>query len=183
MFAMLRIASPTMIFLVLGLIADTAAPLPADAGGAPGPQVIRADQLTQQQLDEQLKRLPDTAVIELQGQRLTVGEIRARGAQRQREVMMKAQAAAREAQSKFAARRAQFLQQQQAQLQADNAKAMAEVARLRQAAGPARSPQLEAIEQEAAQLFQRSQRASPAERAQIEQRAGELLQQLQQLGR
>jgi len=78
MFAMLRIARPTMMFLVLALIAHTAAPLRADAGGAPGPQVIRADQLTKHQFYQQLKRLPDTAVIEFQGRRLTVGEIRAK---------------------------------------------------------------------------------------------------------
>ena len=151
-----------------GLIAHTAAPLPADAGGAPGPQVIRADQLTKQQFDQQLKRLPDTAVIEFQGRRLTVGEIRAKSAQRDRELIAKAQAASRQAQAAFEQRRAQFLQQQQAKLQADNAKATAELARLRQPAGPGRSPQLEAIEQEAAQLFQR---------------AAQLLQQLQQMGR
>jgi hypothetical protein len=183
MFAMLRIASPTMMFLVLGLIAHTAAPLPADAGGAPGPQVIRADQLTKQQFDQQLKRLPDSAVIESQGRRFTVGEIRARAAQRRREMAAKAPVAARAAQAKVAARQAQFLQQQQAQLQADNVKAMAEFGRLRQARATPQARQVEAIEQEAAQLFQRSQRAAPAERAQIEQRAGQLLQQLQQLGR
>jgi hypothetical protein len=176
MFSRVSIATPTILVLVLGLLAQSAGPLPAEAGGVQG-QVIRGDQLTKQQFEA----LPDIAVIEFKGQRMTKAQIRAKAA-KSTEAMAKAPAAARAAQAKVAARQAQFLQQQQAKLQADNAKAMVEVARLRQAAGPARSPQLEAIEQEAAQLFQRSQRA-PAERAQIEQRAGQLLQQLQQMGR
>jgi len=150
-------------------------PVPAaHAGGGGAPHVLRADQLPKKQFDQQLRQLPDSAVIESQGKRFTVGEIRARAAQRRREMAAKAQASAAQAKARLEAGRAEFLQQQQAKLQADNAKTMAEFGRLRQVA---------AIEQEAAQLFQRSQRAAPGERAQIEQRAGQLLQQLQQMGR
>jgi len=183
MFAMLRIASFTSVVLVLGLLAHTASPPPAESGGAPGPQVLRADQLTKQQFRQQLKALPDSAVIESKGQRMTKGQIRALAAQKGAAAQAKARAAASQAQARFAAHRAQFLQQEQAKLQADNAKTMAEFGRLRQARATPQARQLDAIEQEAAQLFQRSQRASPAERAQIEQRAAQLLQQLQQLGR
>jgi hypothetical protein len=168
MFSKVSIASPTILVLVLGLLAQSAGPLPAEAGGVQGP-VIRGDQLTKQQFEA----LPDSAVIEFKGRRMTKGQIRAKAA-KSTETMARGQAPARAAQARVAARHAQFLQQQQAQLQADNAKAMAEFGRLRQVA---------AIEQEAAQLFQRSKTAAPAERAQIDQRAAQLLQQLQQLGR
>ncbi len=181
MFAKLRLARFASVGLCLGVIAYIASPPAARAGG---PQVVRTDQLTKQQFYQQLKTLPDTAVVEAEGPRLTVGEIKAKSAQMHRTVAAKVEAVAREAQAKFAAHQAQFDQQQQAKLQASNAKAMAEVARLRQASGPvARSTQLEVIQQEAAQLFPRSKTASPAEQAQIEQRAGQLLQQLQQSGR
>ncbi len=174
MIAMLRNSAITIAVLLLGLTAHTLSPPFAAAGGAAGPQVLRSDQLTRKQFDQQLKRLPDTAVVESKGRRLIVGEIKAKLAQTVRGLEAKGQEAARAAQAKFAARQAQFKQQQQAKLTADNAKVTAELARLRQVA---------AIQQEAAQLSQHSKTASPAERAQIEQRAGQLLQQLQQLGR
>jgi len=173
MFSRVKIARSTFIVLALGILAQGTGRQPAEAGGAPGPQVLRADQLTKQQFEV----LPDTAVIEFKGQRMTKAQIQAK-ATKSKEAIAKVQAAARDAQAKFQTRLAQFLQQQQAKLQADNAKAMAEVARL------AQSVRLQAIQQEAAQLWQRSQGTlSPAQRVQDEQRAGQLLQQLQQMGR
>lgn len=153
----------------------------ATAGGAPGSQVIRVDTLTKRQFDQQLKGLPDNAVIESKRGRFTVGEIRAKGVQKWKEIEAKAQADDAQKRAKFQAHLAKIEQQRRAKLEADRAKAMAEFTRLRLA--PAASAQREVIQQEAAQLFQRSKTASPAERAQIEQRAGQLLQQLQQLGR
>ena len=176
MFSRVSIASPTI--LVLGLLAQSAGPLPAEAGGVQRPQVIRGDQLTKQQFEA----LPDTAVIELRGQRMTKAQIRAKAAKSQ-EAMAKGQAVARQTEAQFEQRRIQFEQQQQAKLQTDNAKAMVEFTRQSQAGATPQARQLEAIQEEAAQLYERSKRASPAEQAQIEQRAGQLLQQLQQLGR
>lgn len=171
MITVANVGRSTILVLALGLIVNSAGPRPAEAGEAPGPQVLRADQLTRQQF----KRLPDSAVIEFKGQRMTKAQIRARAAQKAQEAMAKTQVAARQ-------RLVQF-EQVQARLHAENAKVQAELARLRQAHATPQARQVEAIEQEAAQLWQRSQRASPAERAQIEQRAAQLLQQLQQLGR
>jgi hypothetical protein len=169
MFSTVKIARSTFIVLALGILAQGTGRQPAEAGGTPGPQVLRADQLTRQQFEV----LPDTAVIESKGQRMTKAQIQTK-AMKSKEAIAKVQASARDAQAKFEKRLAQFLQQRQAKLQADNAKAMAEVARLRQVA---------AIEEEGAKLWQRAQRAAPAERAQIEQRARQLLQQFQQIGR
>jgi hypothetical protein len=184
-----RIMSFTIGAVLLGLMLQTAAPGPAVAGGPVGPPTVKADQMTRRQFREQMKMLPDTAVIEFKGRRTTAGEIRAKmrlpanvAEVRTKAVAAQLQANASQAQARFAAARAKFLQQQQAKLQADNAKAMAEFTRLRQG-GAARAAQLDAIEQEAGQLFHRSKTASPAERGQIEQRAGQLLQQLQQVGR
>ena len=162
MFSRIAITKLAAITLGLGFMAQVVGSSPAEAGGAPGPQVLRADQLTKQQF----RRLPDSAVIEFQGQRMTKAQIRAMAARKAQAAMAKVEAAAGQ-------RRAQF-EQEQAKLQADNTKVQAELARLRQIA---------AIQQEAAQLLQRSQRGLPAEQTQIEQRASQLLQQLQQLGR
>ncbi|MCI0408519.1 MAG: hypothetical protein L0191_08155, partial [Acidobacteria bacterium] len=89
MFAMLKIARFTTVVLVLGLFAHTASPPPARAGGAPGPQALKADQLTKQQFYQQLKTLTDTAVVEAEGRRLTVGEIKAKSAQMHRTMAAK----------------------------------------------------------------------------------------------
>ena len=180
----IRTAGLTILSLALGLVANAANPAPAGAGGGvSAPQVLKADTLTKQQFEQQLKRLPDNAVIESKGQRMTKAQIRALAAQKGQANQAKAQAALSQANAAFEERRAQLEQQHQAKLQADNAKAMAEFTRQSQAGGPAASLQLEAIQEEAAQLFERSKRASPAEQAQIEQRAAQLLQQLQQMGR
>jgi hypothetical protein len=165
----------TIVVLGLGFLAQAAVPFPAVAQGPP---VFSVRQLTKQQFEA----LPDTALVESRGQRMTKAQILAKAA-RSQEAMAKAQTAARQAQARAQARLAQFNQQQHVRLQADNAKVQAELARLRQARATPQARQLEAIEQEAAQLWQQAQRASPAERAQIEQRAAQLLQQLQQVGR
>ncbi|MCI0408695.1 MAG: hypothetical protein L0191_09055, partial [Acidobacteria bacterium] len=184
MFATLRILSFTIVALVLGLIAHAPSSPSAESGGVPGPKVLRSDQLSKQQFEQQFRALPDSALVESRGQRMTKAQIRALAAQKGQQHQASAQAALNQARAAFEQRRVQFDQQQQAKLQASNAKARAEMARLRQAGGPvARSTQREVIQQEAAQLFQRSKTASPAEQVQIEQRAAQLLQQLQQVGR
>lgn len=139
-------ANRTMVTLALSLAVHGLAAQTVYAGRPAGPQVISGEQLTKQQF----KALPDSAVIEFKGQRLTKAQIRARAAQRGHQAVAKAQAADRQAQARVAAHEAQFLQQQQAKLQAENAKAMAEFARLRQARPTPQARQLEAIQQEAA---------------------------------
>jgi len=178
----IAIAGLTTVGFVLGLVADAANPPSAVAGGGvSAPQVLKSDALTKQQFDQQLKRLPDNAVIESKGQKMTKAQIRALAAQKGQQNQARAQTGLNQAGVAFEQRRSQLEQQHQAKLQADGAKAMAEFTRLSLA--PAVSAQREVIQQEAAQLFQRSKTASPAEQAQIEQRAAQLLQQLQQLGR
>ena len=207
-----RLQVLVMVGLGVGLLVPGAAPPPASAQTAPpaqaprpGPpggmpveaprptvpidrplkkaeQPLTAEQLTKEQFD----RLPDTQPIEIKGQRMTAGGIRANRAkmrQARAEAEAKATAAAAKAQAEFEADRAKFLQEQKARLDTENAKVRAEVARLRQQRpAPAQSPQLDAIRREAGQLLERSKTASPAERVQIEQRAAQLRQQLQQMG-
>jgi len=165
---------------VLSALTLSAGVSSATAGGPPGSQIIRVDTLTKRQFDQQLKVLPESAVIESKRGRFTVGEIRAKGVQKGREIEAKSQAGDAQMQAKLQAHLARIEQQRQAKLEADRAKAMAEFTRL--SLTPAAPAQREMIQQEAAQLSQRSKTASPAERARIEERAGQLLQQLQRMG-
>ncbi len=195
MFSKVGVARITVVAVGLGLLGH-AAPSAAAGRGTPGAQkpvtpaqppaigtpqrpepgaVVRGDQLTR----EQFEALPDTATIEVKGQRATKAQIRAKAAKGQ-EAQAKAEAASREGKAKFEARRAQFLQQQQAKLEADNGKVSAQLAGLRRpSVRPQTGRQREALQGEAADLINRSKTASPAERAQIEKRAVELLRQLQ----
>ena len=131
MVARIKIAGLTTVALVLGLGANAATPPWAVAGGGvAAPQVLKADQLTKQQLSQQLKRLPDSAVIESKGQRMTMTQIRALATQKGQQHQAKGQAALTQTNAAFEQRRAQLEQQHQAKLQADNAKAMADFKRL-----------------------------------------------------
>ncbi|MGH7411731.1 MAG: hypothetical protein ACREJ6_11825 [Candidatus Methylomirabilis sp.] len=179
MISNIAIAGLTTVGFIVGLVADATNPPSALAGGGvSATQVLKADTLSKQQFDQQLKRLPDNAVIESKGQRMTKAQIRALAAQKVQQHQASAQAALNQARVAFQQRRAQLEQQTQAKLQADNVKAMADFTRLAPTSATPQARQLEAIQEEAAQLFQRSKTASPAELAQIEQRAAQLLQQL-----
>ena len=172
MFSPGKIGKATFILFVSGILTLGTATANAERGAAPSPQVVSGDHLTKQQFEA----LPDIALIDFKGRRMTKASIRAREAQ-SRDTAEKVKALARQSRVEFEQRLIQLEQQRKTKLEIDKAKSMGEFARL----GPADARQLKAIEVEAAQLHQRSTRASPAERAHIEQRANKLLQQLQGL--
>ena len=198
MVSRISIAGLTAVAFALGVNAQPAAappavqevtPAPAKVLEAPavlapalvpGQAVLKLEQLTK----EQFVALPDSQVIEVQGQRTTKREFLAAMEQERNAALAKLKAAAGQAQATFEAARSQFLQRQQAELDAQNAKVRAEFASRRtQRGGPARSAAHQAIHKEASQLLERAKTAPPAEQEQIEQRAGELLKQLQQVPR
>jgi flagellum-specific peptidoglycan hydrolase FlgJ len=167
-----KIGPISFILFAFGILTLSTAPASADREAASRPQTVSGDRLTKQQFEA----LPDSALIDFKGRRMTKASIRAREAQ-SRETAEKAEALARQSRMEFQQQLIQFDQQRKTKLEVDKAKAMGEFARLRQAD----SRQLKAIEVEAAQLQELSKRASPAEKAHIEQRASQLLQQLQGL--
>jgi hypothetical protein len=128
------------------------------------PSVINLKALT----DKQIRALPDSAVVEFQGKPTTMGALRALQAKTRSIATVEIDAGGAKPKAKFAARRAQFLQQQQAALQAAHVKALAEAARLRQASATIQATQQDAIRNEAIQLQERAKTASPAEQARIE---------------
>jgi ABC-type bacteriocin/lantibiotic exporter with double-glycine peptidase domain len=167
MLSRVKIVHITFVVLALGTQGQGTAREPDKAGAVPGPQVVRGDKLTK----EQFEALPDTAIIEFKGKRMTKAEIRARAAKSQ-EAMATAKAVALQAKAEFEQRRIQIEREQQAKIQADKAKAMAEFER--------HAATTKAIQKEAAELYERSKRASPTERAEIDKRAHQLLLQLRQ---
>ena len=172
MFSRVKIGPITFILFAFGILTLGTAAAIADREAATRPQTVSGDRLTKQQFEA----LPDSALIDFKGRRMTKADIRTREAQ-SLDTAEKVQALARQSRVDFKQHLIQFEQQRKTKLESDKAKAMGEFARLNQT----NSQQLKAIEVEAAQLQERSKRASPAEKAQIEQRANQLLQQLQRL--
>lgn len=94
------------------------------------PAVTMGEQLTK----EQFRMLPDGTVIEINGGRITAGEMRAQIRQFELEAQAKMEGTARQAEPKFEAHRAKLIQRYKARLQDAHVKARTEVARLRQVA-------------------------------------------------
>jgi hypothetical protein len=178
MLSKLRIAALTVKLASL-LLMGSEAVRPAYAEGAAEPRVLNVDQMNRRQFRELLKTLPDATLIELKGERITAAELRANvrvsndaAHSRMQQMMPTDQSIARQAEVKLQVRRAEFLRQAQAKLEAENARAQAELARLRPVA---------AIEQEAAELWQRAKSASAEERRRIDERAAQILNNLERI--
>ncbi len=139
---------------------------------------------------EQFRSLPDSAVIECKGKRLTKGqrnaEANARFEQRKKQLNKKST-------SKFETANAKFIKTENDRIKADNAKALAAFNQKKMSdqnlktrskkMSPAQKTQYLAIQKEARDLHAKAQTAkTPAERRQIDQRAAELATQLKQTG-
>lgn len=145
--------------------------------GADGP-TVKGSVIKMEKLDmNQLKTLPDAAVIEIKGKQTTKKQIMDNiEAVRQRAMAdMKAKSA--KAKADFEAKRSAHLQAQKAQVAAGNAKVKPELARLK-----ANAQQYARVRAEAAQLHAKYASATPAEQAKLDNRAGELTAELKKLG-
>jgi len=173
-----RFAALGAVVLALGLSAGWI------VGRTGGPEAAAAVAFKAEQLAKgQFRTLPDHAEIELpDGTRTTAGVLRSRTRQRIQESRARAHAAAVQVPAEFVARRARFLEAQQAKIRAQNDQAWAEFTHHSGNAGRGGLAQREAIHQEALQLLEHAKTASPDEKVQIEQRAGQLLRQLEQPG-
>jgi hypothetical protein len=166
--AIVRVIS--VLAFAVALMPNSATPqTAAKAREASTVKVVTAEKVDKRQFDRQLKSLPDAAVVEAAGRRVTVGEIRAKAAETQKVVAAEAQANAKGSAARFAARQSEFTQRRMSRLDADNAKMKPELTRL---------SKTEAIRVEAAELMRRSKTATPAELAKLEERAAQLLREL-----
>ncbi len=148
---------------------------PAGGVQAGTAQVYKNEVLTK----DTFRTLPDSAVLEVNGQHVTKGDLLARAVKAHESAAAQFRGFIAQANGNLQRKRAAFRQQQTAGLEEANARVWAEVARLKQAeASAAQAAASDPIHKEAAELHQRYQGASPSERAQIEQRAGQLLRQL-----
>jgi hypothetical protein len=159
--------------------------------GAPGsvaaPPGVRAPELAQiyklEQLTEQhFMNLPDTAMIEFQGRQMSKQQFMREADQRAQQTLGKAETEMQaKADADFKAVMAEFMKEQNAEIEAHNARARADFDRLSQQ-GAANASRVEAIRNEAMQLNSLFKTASGEEKVQLEKKAGELLGELQRMG-
>ena len=160
----------SVVAVALALVPDAGMPqTAAKAKETPTLRVLTAEKVNKRQFDRQLNTLPDNAVVETAGRRVTVGEIRAKTVEMQKVAVAEAAANAKASEGRFAARQTQLAQQRMTKLDADNAKIKPELAQL---------SRTEAIRVEAAELMRKSKTATPAELAKLEERAAQLLREM-----
>jgi hypothetical protein len=139
----------------------------------PNAAVIAAKGPTKQQFNA----LPDNAIFEYKGRRLTKGQFLANASRAHATASARREAALSQNRARFEGFRTKFLSDQHARLQTKNARLYAELTRIHQVQ-VAMSPQRQALERETRDISTRSRNASPAERAQLNQRAAMALRQL-----
>ena len=150
----------------------------ADANAQAGP-VVNGAQITK----EQFRALPPETVLDVQGKKITKAELLAEAkAKSDQAIQAQTKTLQAKAASDFEAARAKFLEQQETELQARNAKVTAEITRLKTLQSQFEaSAAYKAIEKETADMQARYGSASPADRAKLQARAQVLHQQLRQM--
>lgn len=138
------------------------------------PIVINVKELSPERFRELLRTLPDNAVLEADGKRITVGELRAQMEQRRAAVQAKMEEAARRAAGELERRRAAFRESEKARLEAGRKEAMAYFESLPKPPAELQG-ELQAIREEMRKLLERARTASPKEQDEILRRADELV--------
>ena len=166
-------------------------PIPAQTVAAPPPTAgvaLRTEGLSRKQVRERLRSLKDTDIVEIAGRRVTKGQLKIDAQARHQRILAKAKADTVRPSANLSELQAKFAADQQKALDATNANARAEFARLappvkgdglRDAAATER----DALRREAVEMLHRAANASPAELEAIESRAQELLPKARQLKR
>ena len=124
---------------------------------------------------QQFEALPPSAVIEVDGQKITKAEF-----QTQREAALKRafeemKAGRSRAAAEFAAKRKAFLDGEKATLDTANKQVLAEVDRLRSTDAASHGPDWDARREQAAALLKQAATAEPTERSRLEKDADDLL--------
>jgi hypothetical protein len=134
-----------------------------------GPIAVQA--LTPQQFEA----LPPTAIIEIDGRRLSKAEFLTRREMAIRKAFETMKEKRSRVAAEFAAQRQSFLDQEKAKLDAANRKVRDEVDRLRAADAALHGPNWEARRDQATALLKQAATAAPLEQSRLEKQAADLL--------
>jgi hypothetical protein len=144
------------------------------------PQVINVKELSPEQFHELFPTWPDDTVLESDGKRITVGELRNKAEQRQAIVRAEMEKSIQKGAAALERRRAQFREREKTRLEARNKATMTEFQHLRKPS-PQLQSELQVIRREFLSLQGRWTKASPAEQEEILRRADELVHKYNQL--
>ena len=145
------------------------------------PVVINVKELGPERFRELFPTWPDNAVLEADGKRITVGELKAKMEQQRAAAQAKMDEAERKAAAELERRRAAFRESEKARLEAARKEAMAYFERLPKPPSAEVQAELQAIREELWNLRQRARTASPKEQEEILRRANELVRKYSRL--
>ena len=145
--------------------------VPARAEDQQLPTVAAASALTPQQFEA----LPPTAVIEIDGRRITKELFLSRREAALDRTFDKMKAQRGRAAAEFAVARKAFMDGEKATLDEANRKVLAEVERLRSADAERHGPNWDARREQAASLLKQAASADPLEQSRLEKQAADLL--------
>ncbi len=144
------------------------------------PAVINVKKLSPEQFQKLFPTWPDSTVLEADGKRVTVGELRAKAEQQRAAARAKMEESARNAAAELERRRAAFRESEKARLEAGRKAAMAYFQRLPKTS-PESLAELQAIRHEMSKLRERMRTANPKEQEETLRRAYELVHKYSQL--
>ena len=139
------------------------------------PVVINVKELGPKRFAELFPTWPDNIVLEADGKRITVGELKAKMEQRRAAVQAQMEEAARKAAAELERRQAEFRESERARLEAARKEALAYFERLPKPPTAEVQAELQAIQEEMRKLLERARTASPKEQDEILRRADELV--------
>ena len=164
--------------------------VPAQTSAAPRPAAgvaLRTEGLSRKEISARFRSLKDSDVVEIAGRRLTKAQLIKDTRTRERRILAKAKADSAPPPANLSELKTRFEADQKAALDASNAQARGEFAKLaqtgRKETDHATSPEQDALRREAIEMLHRAANASPAELEVIESRAQELLPKARQLKR
>ncbi len=139
------------------------------------PVVINVKELSPERFQELFPTWPDNTVLEADGKRITVGELRAKMEQQRAAARAQSEAAARKAAAELERRRAALRESEKARAEAARKEALAYFDRLPKPPSAEVQAEVQAIRDELWNLRERARTASPKEQEEILRRAYELV--------
>lgn len=137
--------------------------------------IVKVDELSGEEFGKLLPALPDSAVLESHGTRVTVGALRKRWTEQGVAAKERAVRFARDARAAFEEGRRAFIESEKGRLAHGQAEALAAFERLDGSRPPAEPAEVAALREEMWTLRERAQTAAPQELMELERRVDYLL--------
>lgn len=160
---------------MLAMVALTACWLVPAAVAQEETTIVKVDELSREEFRKLWPTLPDSAVLDSHGTRVTVGAIRKRMTEQGAAAEERAVRFGRDARAAFEEGRTAFLESEKGRLARGQAEALAAFERLGVSGPPAEPAEVAALREEMWSLRERARTATPQELLELERRVDYLL--------